>query len=216
MSYKVIDLSLDLYNGAPTFSMDPKFNITQHSTVDTLGYNISRVTTSTHQGTHLDAPRHFFYEGTPVDEIDVARFTRKAFKIDLSRKQPREPIVPEDLRAYDGKITQGATVLLQTGWDAVFPKPEYFSDFPYISVELADYFCERGINLLGLDLPTPNPKDWVIVHQHFLKKGIIVVESLCNLKGITQEEFFFVGLPLKFSGADGSPIRAIAIEGEII
>jgi arylformamidase len=213
MSYKVIDLSLDLYNGAPTFNMDPKFNITQHSTVDTLGYNISRVTMSTHQGTHLDAPRHFFYEGRTVDKIRANRFTAKAFKVDLSHKKPKEPILPEDLKAYDDRIIKGATILLETGWNAVFPKPEYFSDFPYVTVELTDYLCEREINLLGLDIPTPNPTDWVIVHQKLLKKEIIVVESLTNLKEITADEFLFVGLPLKFKGADGSPVRAIAIEG---
>ncbi|MEI6100766.1 MAG: cyclase family protein [Eubacteriales bacterium] len=216
MDFKAIDLSLSLFNGAPTFAMDPKFNVTQHCTLETLGYNLCRVTTSTHQGTHLDAPKHFFHDGQTVDAIPVSRFAVPAFKVDLTHKKDKEPIVPADLKQWDSKIIKGASVLLETGWDLRFPEDAYFSDFPYISVELADYFADRQVNLIGLDIPTPNPKDWVIVHQTLLKNSIIIVESLCNMKEISQEKFLFIGLPLKFKDTDGSPIRAIALEGGFI
>lgn len=212
----MIDLSLCLYSGAPTFAMDPKFNITRHCTLENLGYNLCRVTTSTHQGTHLDVPKHFFHEGLTVDAVPVERFVVKAFKVDLRYKKPKEPILPEDLAPYADKIIKGASMILETGWDQVFPDESYFSDFPYISVELAEYLSEKQINLLGLDIPTPNPDDWKLVHQKLLSQSIIIVESLTNLGAISKDEFMFIGLPLKLMDADGSPIRAIAIEGDFL
>jgi arylformamidase len=212
MPDKIIDLSLTLYNGAPAFSTDPRFNLAPHGTLAALGFNISRITTSSHQGTHLDVPRHFFDAGQSVDQIEANRFVTPAFKINLRRKKPGEAIEPGDLREYGQRITAGSGILLETGWDAVFPRDEYFSDFPYITVELAKYFADRKINLLGLDIPTPNFADWKIIHGILLGSKIILVESLANLQEISRDSFLFIGLPLKIKGADGSPIRAVALE----
>src|SRR6516165_3171040 len=60
--------------------------------------------------------------------------------------------------------------------------------------------------------------------RHFGKTGIPIdeypleqcyVKSLCNLEALVgQGEFRFIGLPLKWRGGTGSPIRAIAIFDE--
>ena len=215
MGYKVIDLSMEMYEGIQTMPMDPKFSITQHCTLDDLGYNLSRITMSTHQSTHLDAPRHFYYDGQTVDKIPPERFIGRAIVIDLKHKAPKQPITLDDIKAYDAKITKGTNVLLDTGWDKTLPGKEYFSDFPYLSVELADYFAEKQINLIGMDTPTPNPEEWKYVHNRLLEASIIVLEGLVNLREISQEQCTLIALPLKLTGADGSPVRAVAIEGEL-
>ncbi len=206
---------MEMYKGIQTMPMDPKFDITQHCTLDDLGYNLSRITMSTHQSTHLDAPRHFYYEGETVDKIAPERFVGRALKIDLKHKAPKEPITVKDLEAYDEKITKGANILLDTGWDRVLPAKEYFSDFPYVTVELADYFAEKQINLLGMDMPTPNGNEWIYVHKRLLAASIIVLEGLVNLRKISGEQCTLIALPLKLAGADGSPVRAVAIEGDL-
>src|SRR5260370_39820664 len=44
-----------------------------------------------------------------------------------------------------------------------------------------------------------------------LELDITHIESLCNLEAlIGQGEFRFIGLPLKWRGGTGSPIRAVA------
>jgi arylformamidase len=45
-----------------------------------------------------------------------------------------------------------------------------------------------------------------------LSQGIIIVENLTNLAAVKKEIFDFIALPLKFTGRDGSPVRAIALE----
>ena len=216
MGYKVIDLSMEMYEGIKTMPMDPKFGIVQHCTLDDLGYNLSRITMSTHQSTHLDAPRHFYYEGQTVDKIPPERFIGPAFVIDLKHKAPKEPITPDDVKEYEDKIVKGANILLDTGWDKALPGPEYFSDFPYVTVELADYFAQKEINLVGMDMPTPNGNEWKYVHERLLGASIIVLEGLVNLKEISTQQCTLIALPLKFAGADGSPVRAIAIEGDLL
>jgi kynurenine formamidase len=209
---KIIDLTAPMFNGAPTMPMDPKFAITWHCTLDTLGYNLSRLTTSTHQGTHIDAPRHFYNNGECIDEIALERCVVKAVKIDLTGKQPGEAIEPADLQPYIQYIEQGCSILLHTGWEKHFPEQSFFSGFPYVSKSLADWFVEKKIGLVGMDMPTPNGDDWEYVHLKMLGAGVLIVEGLANMEQLPDNEVFtFFSLPLKLQGRDGSPVRAIAI-----
>ena len=51
-----------------------------------------------------------------------------------------------------------------------------------------------------------------LVHKACLELNITHIESLCNLEVlIGQGEFRFIGLPLKWRGGTGSPIRAVAV-----
>jgi Predicted metal-dependent hydrolase len=212
MTERIIDLSMEIYDGAPTMPMDPKCSVSEHCNLDTLGYNLARVTISTHQGTHLDAPFHFFQDGITVDRLDISKCMGKAFKVDLTYKKPKEPIDVKDFFQYEDKVCAGANILLHTGWDKVFPDIAYFTDFPYIAKELADWFSERKINLIGMDMPTPNGTDWKYIHERMLSCGMVIVEGLANMEKIKKNEFTFISLPLRIRGRDGSPVRAVAIE----
>ena len=51
-----------------------------------------------------------------------------------------------------------------------------------------------------------------LVHKACLKLGITHIESLCNLESlIEQGTLRFMGLPLKWRGGTGWPIRAVAV-----
>jgi Predicted metal-dependent hydrolase len=213
MDGRIIDLSLDIYDSAPTFANDPECTVATYHTIESTGYNITRLSMSTHQGTHLDAPSHFFNNGTAVDCLPLERVNGKAIKIDLCHKKPKEPITLEDMLPFQENIFKGSRIIYQTGWDKIFPDKTYFTDFPYLSKELAEWLASREIFLLGMDTPTPNPIDWLAVHHSLLGKGIVIVEGLANLEKLVENEFFFSAAPLKIQGRDGSPVRAFAIEG---
>ncbi len=209
---KIIDLTAPMYDGAPTMPMDPKMALTWHCSLETLGYNLSRLTTSTHQGTHMDAAKHFYNDGETIDAVSLNRCVVRAVRVDLTHKKPDEAIEPADLAAAEKYIDQGCAVLLHTGWDKKFPDASYFGGFPYVSKELADWFVEKKIGLVGMDMPTPNGVDWKYVHVRMLGKGILIVEGLTKLEELpTDAPFTFFSLPLKLQGRDGSPVRAIAI-----
>lgn len=209
---KIIDLTAPMYNGAPTMPMDPKMSLTWHCTLESLGYNLSRLTTSLHQGTHMDAAKHFFNDGETIDAISLDRCVVPAVRVNLTHKKPGEAITPEDLMEAEKFIDKGCAVLLHTGWDKKFPDASFFSGFPYLSKELADWFAGKKIGLVGMDMPTPNGVDWKYVHMRMLGQGIIIVEGLANMEKLpTNTPFTFFSLPLKLQGRDGSPVRAIAI-----
>jgi arylformamidase len=208
---KIIDLTAEIYDRVPTMPMDPKCSVMEHCNLDTLGYNLTRLTISTHQGTHVDAPFHFFYDGQTVDKIDLSRYIVRAVKADLTYKKPKEAIMIEDLLKYEPFIDKGLSLLLHTGWDKKMSQKEFFSDFPYLSVELAKWFAQKKVNLIGMDVPCPNISDWTIIHQTLLGNSVLIVEGLVNMEEIKDTEFTFIALPLKIRGRDGSPVRAIAV-----
>lgn len=211
ISGKIIDLTAEIYDGAPTMPMDPKCSVTVHSNLDTLGYNLKRVIFSTHQGTHIDVPNHFFYEGETLEKVDPSRFIVKGIKADLTYKKPKEPVLIDDLLKYEKQIDRGLSILLHTGWDKMISDKSYFSDFPFISTELSKWFSGKNIKIIGMDLPCPNINDWTTVHRDILGKSTLIVEGLVNMDKLGEEEFTFIALPLKIKGSDGSPVRAIAI-----
>jgi len=211
MKGKIIDLTAEMYDKAPAMPMDPKMNITQHCSLETLGYNLSCVTFSTHQGTHMDVPYHFFNEGFTLSELDLGRMITPAFKIDLTRKKPGEPIDVDDVMPFSELIAQGLSPLLHTGWDKVFPEKRFFSDFPYITCNLADWLAEKKVNLIGMDMPTPNGTDWKYVHEKLLGNNVLLVEGLANMEELPSEGFTLIALPLKLRKGDGAPVRAVAV-----
>ncbi|MFC4306991.1 cyclase family protein [Cohnella boryungensis] len=211
MGRKIIDLSLDIYHSAPTFPLDPKCAVIVHHTVDSMGYNISQLVMSTHQGTHLDAPFHFLDEGKTVEQLDLDKCIGEALLVDLTHKRPKEPITVDDFMPVADRIGEGTRLIYRTDWHKQYPQKHYFSDFPYMTVELARWLAERKIGLIGMDVPTPNPTDFDPVHKILLGAEIVIVEGLARLGDIGAERFFFMAAPLRIAGRDGSPVRALAM-----
>jgi kynurenine formamidase len=211
MNGKIVDLSLDIYDGAPTFAFDPKCAVIVHNTIDSIGYNMTQLSIGTHQGTHLDAPFHFLDDGKTVDQLDLHKCIGPALLVDLSHKKAKEPLTVEDFAHVADRIGEGTRLIYRTDWHKQFPHKHYFTDFPYMTIELAAWLAERKIGMIGMDVPTPNPTDFDPIHKILLREEIVIVEGLANLGDIGAEEFFFMAAPLRIKGRDGSPVRALAI-----
>ena len=214
---KLIDLSHPLQDGQLSFPGDPGISVAVHGTIGSVGFNIAKISMSTHQATHLDAPFHFFDDGKTVDEIPLDRCHGPASLVDLapdSSLRPQTPITVDMLRPHEDKFQLGAKVIYRTGWDRTFNTPEFFTDYPSLTVEAARWIAERRIALLGMDTGTPST-DWKECHWALLAKDveIVVVEGLTNLDQL-PEQFTFIGFPLKLTGCDGSVIRAVAVVDE--
>jgi len=211
---RLIDLSHPLVHGQPNFPADPKISVVAHTSVATTGYNLAQICMSTHQGTHLDVPFHFYENGKTLDQVPLERFYGPAVLIDLApggSLPPKSPIGVEMLDRHRETFQPGARVVFRTGWDRRFGSPEYFSDYPTMTIEAAHWIAGKRIGLLGMDLPTPSihSKD---VHWALLAKEveIIIVEGLTNLDRLPAR-FVLAAFPLNIQGRDGSPIRAVAI-----
>jgi arylformamidase len=209
---KIVDLTLPIYSGAPTMPLDPKCAVIVHHTLDSMRYNITQLIVSTHHGTHVDAPYHFFDNGRTIDKLDLHKCIGQAHIIDLSGIGPRYVITPKDMQLHRDKIIQGSRIIIRTDWWKKYPKKEYFFDGPMVSPELARWFAKIGIFMLGVETPGVNPEKWEEVHKILLKKEIVIIEGLAYLNKLKGNSVYFIAAPLKIRGRDGSPARAVAIE----
>lgn len=210
---RIVDLSLRLANGAPSYPGDPPFILSPHDTLSTAGYNLARIATGTHQGTHLDAPYHFFDAGATVDRLDLTTCVGPALLADLSHKQAGEVITIEDFGPWAHRIGPGARLVYRTGWDSRLGEPAYFAEYPSIATGTAQWLAERGIVLLGMDTPSPSV-EWKDIHEILLGAGVVILEELAHLDQIGADTFLLVAAPLRLEGADGSPVRALALVQE--
>ncbi len=214
---KLIDLSHPLEHGQLNFPFDPKISVVPHGSTATLKYNITQISLSTHQGTHLDAPYHFFDNGKTLDQMQLTQFYGPATLIDLAPGKflkAKTPLTVEMFAPYEAVFKPDAKIIYRTGWDRAFGKPEYFAEFPTLTLDAARWIASKKIGLLGMDTPTPSA-DWLECHHILLRKGveIVIVEGLTNLKKVPAypAQFTFIGFPLNIKGRDGSPIRAVAV-----
>ena len=109
-------------------------------------------------------------------------------------------------------------MLLRTDWSKHVEDPAIYRDgLPRISAELAHWCVAKRVKLLGVEPPSVadvnNQAEVTLIHKILLGGQVVIVEGLTNLDQLTQNRVFFVALPLKPLAGDGSPCRAIAIEG---
>jgi kynurenine formamidase len=211
---KLIDLSHPLEHGQPNFAYDPKISVVPHNTVKSIGYNITQVTFSSHQGTHLDAPFHFYDDGRTIDQMRLEQFYGPATLVDLapgSSLKAKTPLTVEMFKPHAKHFRRGAKIIYRTGWSRKFGSAEFFSDYPTLTLDAARWIASKHIGLLGMDTPTPS-NEWMECHHILLKRGveIVIVEGLKNLEKLPKQ-FTFIGFPLNLKGRDGAPIRAVAL-----
>src|SRR4051812_37629530 len=81
---ELIDLTHVLADGLPNFPGDPALRVRPHHVLPAHSCNVAELTLSSHQGTHLDAPRHFFDGGRTVDLLPLERCYGPATLVDFA------------------------------------------------------------------------------------------------------------------------------------
>lgn len=208
---RVIDLTLAIDETLPGAQ------VTTATTLVDKGWNSTTLTLYSHCGTHMDAPLHFLgEEGASLDQQRLEVCCGPARVIDLTPVEPGELIGVARVRARLPEPVPGERLLLRTDWSKRFGTPDYRDRLPRISVELAQWLVERGVALVGVEPPSVadvnNLAELTEVHQILFRGEIVIVEGLAGLDQIRQPVVEFIALPLKITGGDGSPVRAIAIE----
>lgn len=213
MPQRIVDLTLPVRNGLRGVAIEDQ------TTLAVEGYNTSTYHLYSHSGTHMDAPLHFLEGGNTIDRLDLGRCVGPALVVDVSHVEPNGLVTVKDLGDAAAAIGPGTRLLLRSDWDLHADLDEYRSHMPRISAALAEWLVAQGIHLLGLETPSvaslrPECRaELTEVHQILLRAGVVIVESLANLRALTQDVVYFIALPLRMEGRDGSPVRAVAMEG---
>ena len=213
---KIIDLSVTVEPGMATWPTNPEIVLNDIQTFEKDGYKEEIYSSSTHTGTHLDAPLHMYPSGPSVDRIDMSYLVQEGFcirpKINGSEIH-LDAIRAEWKRDYDGKA-----ILINTGWDKKRAKTrEWQYEFPGLAEDTIDFLGEHGTKLIGIDTLgiEPASHNGFPVHTGLEKYGIIFIEDMVNLHMLQSgKPYLIVALPIKLKGASGSMARVIAIDLE--
>ncbi len=92
-------------------------------------------------------------------------------------------------------------------------KSDYFTEYPDITTDAAEFLVECGVHLVGVETGSVDfhPNETHIV---LLGNDVLIIECLTNLDKIRSERFLFSAIPLNLEGLDGSPVRAVALVDE--
>lgn len=208
---RVVDLSLPIAPGAPHYPGDPEPAFAAHDRIATSGYAVTRLVLGSHQGTHMDAPAHYLPRGAAIDTVVLARCVGPTEVVDLQHTGEGAAITAADLERAVPQIAHGARLILRTGWDRMLGNPAYFTACPSLTVDAARWLAAHELALLGMDMPTPSAIDSAAVHRVLLEAGVLILEALAHLEQIDASPFVLVAAPLRLTGVDGSPVRALAL-----
>lgn len=174
----------------------------------------TKISLISHNGTHIDAPRHFFKSGRTIDKIEPEKLVGNCKVIDLtSFFNAGGPAEIGWAHFEQAKVRKGDKLLLKTGNFKFYETKKFSNKYISLSADAAKNLVKRQISLIGIDyygLEKQNNVDHP-VHKALLKEGIVIVEGL-NLKNIPNGEYLLVCAPLKLEGADASPARVFLIK----
>jgi len=115
------------------------------------------------------------------------------------------------------RIRPGTIVLFHTGWSRRRGSAAYFRH-PFLDADACARLLDRGVLTFGVDAPsideTPDehhPGDDFPCHRLIAEAGGVICENLRNLEAVTFGDPFVSLLPLPLEGADGAPVRAVAM-----
>ncbi|MBM4241095.1 MAG: cyclase family protein [Euryarchaeota archaeon] len=197
----MIDLSYPIYENMPVFPHDPKVEIKRVYTFKLDGFFLSKISGSTHMGTHLDAPFHFNPEGRKISQINLDELIGIAQLVEVSDKK----IEIKHLRSAE----KDDMLILKTNWSHHWGEEEYFLHNPFLTEQAANFLVKKRIRGIGIDSPSLDPPDSFTAHRIFLFNDIWIVENLRNLEMIKGNEFKIYIIPLVLD-AESSPVRAFA------
>ena len=160
-------------------------------------YNLTAFSMCAHNGTHIDAPRHFIRDGKTVDEKSLEAFIGMAY-----------------VAEHSGVVTYNdATEIIEKAkkHNAEAAKRILIKGDVEISLEAAKVFASSDILLLGNEPQTVGPQNApMAVHLTLLGANVVLLEGI-RLGEVYEGVYFLNAVPLNLSGADGSPCRAVLI-----
>jgi len=189
---KIYDISNELFS-ARVFPGDP---VPSHSPVLSIkngdACNLTHLELGTHNGSHMDAPSHFYADGRTIDNLDLEKCVGDCTLIE-----------------HNGKLTQREIETI-----AAFSKKKLLIKGDVtITADAAQALVTYGYEFIGVEGLTVGPEDSPMeVHLTLLcpNAEIVIAENL-NLTDIPVGEYFLVCVPLKLGGLDGAPCRPILI-----
>ena len=161
-------------------------------------YNLTAFNMCAHNGTHIDAPRHFIKDGSAVDEVPLDAVVGRAYVAEHSGVVSAEDAAAMIKTAKERDPESARRILIKGDAE--------------VSLEAARVFAESGILLLGNESQTVGPENApMAVHLVLLSANVVLLEGI-RLGEIAEGAYLLNAAPLNLAGADGAPCRAALID----
>lgn len=222
---RVVDLSHPIRAGLVTYPGLPAPTITPHLTREDsrtryapgTEFAMDVIHMIGNTGTYLDSPFHRYADGADLAGLDLATLVglrAEVFHLEDAWTPERRGIRAETLADRD---VRGAAVLLHTGWDRWFGRPEYGEGAPFLTEEATRHLIAAGAALVGIDSvniddadPSGSGGGARPAHSLLLGAGVHVVEHLTNLGALPPRGARFTAAPPAVEGFGTFPVRAFA------
>jgi len=201
----IIDISMDLNEKTIVWTKDAQPELRPILRIPVDECNFSWLNFGSHAGTHIDAPYYLFNDKWPSDKIPWDRIIGRCQVLDLSHVN--DMIDEEDLRKCDIKCK---IVLIKTK-NSFDPMERYNPKHVAMNAKAARYLISQGITTIGYDYQSFEREGKNELHKIFMEKDIIPIDNL-RLKDAAAKEYFLVCLPIKVTGIDAAPSRAVLFE----
>ncbi|MEJ7932391.1 arylformamidase [Ramlibacter sp. AN1015] len=199
------DISPPVHAGSPVFPGDTAYRQSWAATIAPgCPVNVSSITASPHVGAHADAPLHYDPEGAAIGLVPLAPYLGPCRVVHAIG---RGPLVQwQHLEhALDGLPPR---VLVRTY--ARMPIDRWDPQLAAFAPDVVERLADRGVCLIGIDTASIDPADSKSLpsHQVVRRRGLRVLENLV-LDEVPEGDWELIALPLKFTTADASPVRAV-------
>lgn len=194
---KIIDISKDVMT-CEVFPGDPSPKLSKIQTIgEDSEYNLGKIEMCLHNGTHMDAPLHFLPNGTDISEIPPEVFFGPCVVVEV----PEIIITGAFVEEYFPRNAK--RILIKSNGNAVLHE------------SAASELAAMGYILVGTDAMTVEPEgSGGRTHRMFMVDNVALLENL-DLSKVDSGDYFLSAAPVKISGAEASPVRALLISDYI-
>jgi len=212
---KIIDITGTIENnmwsyGAPI----PEVSIEKVSSLNDGKYNENnyKITVGSISGTYLETGAHRLPGKKALLDISVEDFFMDAVLLKLADKKTGEHITLEEIKASESLLDNTQALIISTGWENMWNKPNFVKDSPHFTEEAMDWILARDIKIMGGDFPCfDDPRNSEGLVNKLFSKDLLILAPLVNLRNIPAEKIKIIALPLKIKEICGCPCRVVAI-----
>ncbi|HEV8355984.1 MAG TPA: cyclase family protein [Gemmatimonadales bacterium] len=171
-------------------------------------------------GTQLDPPAHWAPEYPAIDELPPTFAVRPLVVVSIVDSVARHPGYHlqvadiADWEARNGRIPEGAVVMVRSGWSRDWPDPALATRRPFPGVSLAALrflHLERHILFHGHEPLDTDTTATLVGESWLMHNGYTQAEGVANLDQVAESGCLVtIGYP-KFGGGVGGYARFVAI-----
>jgi len=214
----IVDLTHKIHNGMISFDAPWHIStkIRDQGAIEEVGRNTKSIEFGSHAGTHIDAALHFVKGGQSIDQLPLEKLIGPVTIVDFSHLSYDGCVGLSDVK----NLRVSRRMIFRFGWAQYWNTPRFYRDWPYFSQEAAHYLVDSGLQVLGLDTPSPDnsktpllSEEDSVIHKIFLSSGVTLIEYLGNLERVDMtKQWILCAMPLPIQNGDGSPCRVCLID----